>query len=75
MSYVWAYSAGRLIAGIASDTATGTLGKCVNKLTPAHARSFSWMDLQISVTSNIYCGLSASSLPARALAGATWLVS
>ncbi|KAG1694397.1 hypothetical protein DVH05_021477 [Phytophthora capsici] len=50
---VWAFSAGRLIAGIASGTATGTLGAYTNELTPPHMRNIQGLGLQISVTTGI----------------------
>ncbi|KAG1702234.1 hypothetical protein DVH05_010024 [Phytophthora capsici] len=53
VSNVWAFSAGRLIAGIASGTATGTLGAYTNELTPPHMRNILGLGLQISVTIGI----------------------
>ncbi|KAF1788372.1 Major facilitator superfamily domain [Phytophthora cactorum] len=53
VSNVWAFSAGRLISGIASGTATGTLGAYTNELTPPHMRNILGLGLQISVTIGI----------------------
>ncbi|KAG1706128.1 hypothetical protein DVH05_002688 [Phytophthora capsici] len=53
VSNVWSYFAVRLIAGIASCTATGTLGTYTNELTPPHMRDILGLGLQISVTIGI----------------------
>ncbi|RLN38372.1 hypothetical protein BBJ28_00022016, partial [Nothophytophthora sp. Chile5] len=53
VSNVWAFAAGRLIAGIASGTATGTLGAYVNELSPPHMRNILGLGLQISTTIGI----------------------
>jgi sugar porter (SP) family MFS transporter len=53
VSNVWAFAVGRLIAGIASGVATGTLGAYVNELSPPHMRNILGLGLQISVTIGI----------------------
>jgi MFS family permease len=53
VSNVWAFSGGRLIAGIASGTATGTLGAYTNELTPPNMRNILGLGLQISAAIGI----------------------
>uniref|UniRef100_H3G9A9 Hexose transporter 1 n=1 Tax=Phytophthora ramorum TaxID=164328 RepID=H3G9A9_PHYRM len=53
VSNVWAFAFGRMVAGIASGTATGTLGAYTNELSPPHLRNILGMGLQISVTIGI----------------------
>ncbi|KAL3673862.1 hypothetical protein V7S43_001549 [Phytophthora oleae] len=53
VSNVWAFAFGRMVAGIASGTATGTLGAYTNELSPPHLRNMLGMGLQISVTIGI----------------------
>ncbi|RLN26530.1 hypothetical protein BBJ28_00026951 [Nothophytophthora sp. Chile5] len=53
VSNVWAFAAGRLVSGIASGVATGTLGAYVNELSPPHLRNILGLGLQISVTMGI----------------------
>ncbi|EGZ15553.1 hypothetical protein PHYSODRAFT_333793 [Phytophthora sojae] len=53
VSSIWAFAAGRFIAGLASGTATGTIGAYVNELSPPHMRNTLGLGLQISVTIGI----------------------
>ncbi|OWZ23261.1 hypothetical protein PHMEG_0001881 [Phytophthora megakarya] len=53
VSSIWAFAFGRMVAGIASGTATGTLGAYTNELSPPHLRNMLGMGLQISVTIGI----------------------
>ncbi|RLN98038.1 hypothetical protein BBJ28_00011254 [Nothophytophthora sp. Chile5] len=53
VSNVWAFAVGRLISGIASGAATGSLGTYTNKLSPPHLRNILGLGLQISVTIDI----------------------
>ncbi|EGZ15559.1 hypothetical protein PHYSODRAFT_263342 [Phytophthora sojae] len=53
LSSIWAFAAGRFIAGLASGTATGTIGAYVNELSPPHMRNTLGLGLQISVTIGI----------------------
>jgi len=53
VSNVWPFAVGRLISGIASGAATGTLGAYVNELSPPHMRNILGLGLQISVTIGI----------------------
>ncbi|KAF1774243.1 Major facilitator superfamily domain [Phytophthora cactorum] len=53
VSNVWAFAFGRMVAGIASGTATGTLGAYTNELSLPHLRNMLGMGLQISVTIGI----------------------
>jgi sugar porter (SP) family MFS transporter len=53
VSNVWPFAVGRLIAGIASGVATGTIGAYVNELSPPHLRNILGLGLQISVTLGI----------------------
>jgi sugar porter (SP) family MFS transporter len=53
VSNVWAFAVGRLIAGVASGVATGTLGTYVNELSPPHMRNVLGLGLQISTTFGI----------------------
>ncbi|KAG7401543.1 hypothetical protein PHYBOEH_000601 [Phytophthora boehmeriae] len=50
---IWMFAAGRLVAGIASGVATGTIGAYVNELSPPHMRNILGLGLQISVTIGI----------------------
>ncbi|KAE9002225.1 hypothetical protein PR002_g17687 [Phytophthora rubi] len=52
-SCIWTFAAGRLIAGLASGTATGTVGAYVNELSPPHMRNTLGLGLQISTTIGI----------------------
>ncbi|GMF22621.1 unnamed protein product [Phytophthora lilii] len=47
VSNIWAFAVGRLISGLASGTATGTLGAYVNELSPPHMRNTLGLGLQI----------------------------
>ncbi|KAL3671209.1 hypothetical protein V7S43_003141 [Phytophthora oleae] len=53
VSSIWLFSVGRLIAGIASGVATGTIGAYVSELSPPHLRNVLGLGLQISVTFGI----------------------
>ncbi|KAL3665253.1 hypothetical protein V7S43_009881 [Phytophthora oleae] len=53
VSNIWAFAAGRVISGIASGVATGTLGSYINELSPPHLRNILGLGLQISVTMGI----------------------
>ncbi|GMF31531.1 unnamed protein product [Phytophthora lilii] len=53
VSTIWPFALGRLIAGIASGVATGTIGAYVNELSPPHMRNILGLGLQISVTFGI----------------------
>ncbi|KAF4314681.1 hypothetical protein JM18_009742, partial [Phytophthora kernoviae] len=53
VSNVWPFAVGRMISGIASGTATGTLGAYTNELSPPHMRNILGLGLQISVTIGI----------------------
>ncbi|KAE9061738.1 hypothetical protein PF010_g29702 [Phytophthora fragariae] len=53
VSNIWAFAVGRLIAGIASGTATGTIGAYVNELSPPHMRNTLGLGLQIFTTIGI----------------------
>jgi sugar porter (SP) family MFS transporter len=53
VSTVWAFAAGRLISGLASGTATGTIGAYVNELSPPHLRNTLGLGLQIFTTLGI----------------------
>ncbi|POM81672.1 Actin-like protein [Phytophthora palmivora] len=53
VSNIWAFAFGRMVAGIASGTATGTLGALWYELTPPPLRNMLGMGLQISVTIGI----------------------
>ncbi|KAG7378467.1 hypothetical protein PHYPSEUDO_010064 [Phytophthora pseudosyringae] len=53
VSNIWPFAVGRLIAGIASGVATGTIGAYVNELSPPHLRNVLGLGLQISVTFGI----------------------
>ncbi|KAE8882022.1 hypothetical protein PF005_g23190 [Phytophthora fragariae] len=53
VSNIWPFAVGRLIAGIASGVATGTIGAYVNELSPPHMRNVLGLGLQISVTFGI----------------------
>jgi sugar porter (SP) family MFS transporter len=53
VSNVWAFAAGRLVSGLASGTATGTIGAYVNELSPPHMRNTLGLGLQISTTIGI----------------------
>uniref|UniRef100_H3GYG3 Hexose transporter 1 n=1 Tax=Phytophthora ramorum TaxID=164328 RepID=H3GYG3_PHYRM len=53
VSTIWPFAAGRLISGIASGVATGTIGAYVSELSPPHLRNVLGLGLQISVTFGI----------------------
>ncbi|KAL3671318.1 hypothetical protein V7S43_003248 [Phytophthora oleae] len=53
MSNIWVFTVGRLISGLASGTATGTIGAYVNELSPPHMRNTYGLGFQISVTIGI----------------------
>ncbi|ETP46529.1 hypothetical protein F442_07235 [Phytophthora nicotianae P10297] len=53
VSNIWAFAVGRVISGIASGVATGTLGSYINELSPPHLRNILGLGLQISVTMGI----------------------
>ncbi|ETL79336.1 hypothetical protein L917_19995 [Phytophthora nicotianae] len=53
VSNIWLFAFGRLIAGIASGVATGTIGAYVNELSPPYLRNVLGLGLQISVTFGI----------------------
>ncbi|KAE9290897.1 hypothetical protein PR003_g25173 [Phytophthora rubi] len=53
VSNIWAFTVGRLVSGIASGVATGTLGSYINELSPPHLRNILGLGLQISVTMGI----------------------
>ncbi|EGZ08225.1 hypothetical protein PHYSODRAFT_340045 [Phytophthora sojae] len=53
VSNIWAFAAGRLISGLASGTATGTIGAYVNELSPPHMRNMLGLGLQIFTTIGI----------------------
>ncbi|RLN72979.1 hypothetical protein BBJ28_00018686 [Nothophytophthora sp. Chile5] len=53
VSNVWAFAAGRLIAGVASGTATGTLGAYVNELSPPHMRNILGLGLGLQISTTI----------------------
>ncbi|KAL3666365.1 hypothetical protein V7S43_008616 [Phytophthora oleae] len=53
VSNIWAFSVGRLISGLASGTATGTIGAYVNELSPPHMRNTLGLGLQIFTTLGI----------------------
>jgi sugar porter (SP) family MFS transporter len=53
VSNVWAFAVGRLIAGLASGTATGTIGAYINELSPPHLRNTLGLGLQIFTTIGI----------------------
>ncbi|EEY58158.1 solute carrier family 2, facilitated glucose transporter, putative [Phytophthora infestans T30-4] len=53
VSDIWLFTVGRLIAGIASGVATGTIGAYVNELSPPYLRNVLGLGLQISVTFGI----------------------
>ncbi|KAF4044928.1 Sugar (and other) transporter [Phytophthora infestans] len=53
VSDIWLFTVGRLIAGIASGVAMGTIGAYVNELSPPYLRNVLGLGLQISVTFGI----------------------
>ncbi|KAG1698190.1 hypothetical protein DVH05_015180 [Phytophthora capsici] len=53
VSNIWAFTVGRLISGLASGTATGTIGAYVNELSPPHMRNTLGLGLQIFTTLGI----------------------
>ncbi|ETL91029.1 hypothetical protein L917_10380 [Phytophthora nicotianae] len=53
VSNIWAFAVGRLISGLASGTATGTIGAYVNELSPPHMRNTLGLGLQIFTTLGI----------------------
>ncbi|KAE8964637.1 hypothetical protein PF010_g19778 [Phytophthora fragariae] len=53
VSNIWVFSVGRLIAGLASGTATATIGSYVNELSPPHMRNTLGLGLQIFTTIGI----------------------
>ncbi|KAG6613219.1 Solute carrier family 2 [Phytophthora cinnamomi] len=53
VSNVWAFAAGRLISGLASGTATATIGGYINELSPPHMRNTLGLGLQIFTTLGI----------------------
>ncbi|OWZ14042.1 Major Facilitator Superfamily (MFS) transporter [Phytophthora megakarya] len=53
VSNIWAFAVGRLIAGLASGIATGTIGAYVNELSPPHLRNTLGLGLQILTTLGI----------------------
>ncbi|EGZ10433.1 hypothetical protein PHYSODRAFT_337246 [Phytophthora sojae] len=53
VSNIWAFAAGRLIAGLSSGTATGTIGAYVNELSPPPMRNTLDLGLQIFTTIGI----------------------
>lgn len=53
VSNIWPFAVGRLIAGVASGVATGTIGAYVNELSSPHLRNILGLGLQISVTFGI----------------------
>ncbi|RLN75472.1 hypothetical protein BBO99_00008291, partial [Phytophthora kernoviae] len=54
VSNIWLFTLGRLIAGIASGTATATIGAFVNALSPPHKRNTLGMGMQIFMTLGIF---------------------
>ncbi|KAG2956724.1 hypothetical protein PC119_g27579 [Phytophthora cactorum] len=53
VSNIWIFALGRLIAGISSGTATGTIGAYINELSPPHMRNTLGLGLQIFTTIGI----------------------
>ncbi|EGZ27785.1 hypothetical protein PHYSODRAFT_343659 [Phytophthora sojae] len=53
VSNIWPFAVGRMVSGIASGAATGTIGAYVNELSPPHLRSHLGLGLQISTTIGI----------------------
>ncbi|CAH0482865.1 unnamed protein product [Peronospora belbahrii] len=53
VSNIWLFSLGRLIAGIASGTATAAIGGYINELSPPHMRNTLGLGLQIFTTIGI----------------------
>ncbi|TDH74289.1 hypothetical protein CCR75_006780 [Bremia lactucae] len=53
VSNIWLFSLGRFIAGIASGTATATIGGYINELSPPHMRNTLGLGLQIFTTIGI----------------------
>ncbi|KAG7375364.1 hypothetical protein PHYBOEH_002759 [Phytophthora boehmeriae] len=53
VSGVWPFAVGRMVAGIASGAATGTIGAYVNELSPPHLRGHLGLGLQIFTTIGI----------------------
>uniref|UniRef100_H3GJI8 Hexose transporter 1 n=1 Tax=Phytophthora ramorum TaxID=164328 RepID=H3GJI8_PHYRM len=53
VSNIWAFAVGRLISGLASGTATGTIGAYVNELSPPPMRNTLGLGLQIFTTLGI----------------------
>ncbi|CAI5731839.1 unnamed protein product [Hyaloperonospora brassicae] len=53
VSNIWVFALGRFLAGIASGTATATIGGYINELSPPHMRNTLGLGLQISATMGI----------------------
>ncbi|TDH65807.1 hypothetical protein CCR75_006764 [Bremia lactucae] len=53
VSYIWLFALGRLIAEIASGTATATISGYINELSPPHMRNTLGLGLQIFTTFGI----------------------
>uniref|UniRef100_M4BP60 Hexose transporter 1 n=1 Tax=Hyaloperonospora arabidopsidis (strain Emoy2) TaxID=559515 RepID=M4BP60_HYAAE len=53
VSNIWIFALGRFLAGIASGTATATIGGYINEMSPPHMRNTLGVGLQISITVGI----------------------
>lgn len=53
VSTIWLFTLGRFIAGLASGTATATIGGYINELSPPHMRNTLGLGLQIATTIGI----------------------
>ncbi|KAL7686405.1 putative major facilitator, sugar transporter, major facilitator superfamily [Plasmopara halstedii] len=53
VSNIWLFALGRFVAGIASGTATATIGGYINELSPPHMRNTLGLGLQIFTTFGI----------------------